>query len=61
MTGDQVREIVSQYGTNLHKGQVGSANTNWQDVIYRPAFASDNNVTITGGIRQIPIVFHWDI
>ncbi len=54
LTGDQVREIVSQYGTNLHKGQVGSANTNWQDVIYRPAFASDNNVTITGGIRQIP-------
>lgn len=54
LTGDQVREIVSQYGTNLHKGQVGSANTDWQDVIYRPAFASDNNVTITGGIRQIP-------
>ncbi len=54
LTGDQVREIVSQYGTNLHKGQVGSANTDWQDVIYRPAFASDNNVTITGGIKQIP-------
>lgn len=54
LTGDQVREIVSQYGSNLHKGQVGSANTDWQDVIYRPAFASDNNVTITGGIKQIP-------
>lgn len=54
LTGDQVRDIVSQYGTDLHKGQVGSASTDWQDVIYRPSFASDNNVTITGGIRQMP-------
>lgn len=54
LTGDQVREIVSQYGSDLHKGQVGGANTDWQDVIYRPAFASDNNVTITGGIKQMP-------
>lgn len=54
LTGDQVREIVSQYGSDLHKGQVGTANTDWQDVIYRPAFASDNNVTLTGGIKQIP-------
>ncbi len=54
LTGDQVREIVSQYGSDLHKGQVGSANTDWQDVIYRSAFASDNNVTITGGIKQMP-------
>ncbi|WP_245957635.1 TonB-dependent receptor [Niabella yanshanensis] len=54
LTGDQVRDIVNEYGSALHKGQVGTANTDWQDVIYRPAFASDNNVTITGGIKQIP-------
>lgn len=54
LNGDQVREIVNQYGSALHKSQVGEANTDWQDMIYRKAFASDNNITITGGINQLP-------
>lgn len=54
LNGDQVRQLVSQYGNALQKSQVGTANTDWQDVIYQTAFASDNNISLTGGIKKLP-------
>ncbi|WP_082305069.1 TonB-dependent receptor [Persicobacter sp. CCB-QB2] len=33
---------------------LGEANTNWQDEIYRPAFGTDHNVSISGGIEALP-------
>ncbi|HEY2722473.1 MAG TPA: TonB-dependent receptor plug domain-containing protein, partial [Chitinophagaceae bacterium] len=54
LTGDEVRAIVNAQGTATQKAQVGSTNTNWQDQIYQTAFASDNNISITGGISNLP-------
>src|SRR5215831_5434895 len=50
LTGDEVRQIVNTMGSATQKAQVGTANTNWQDQIYQTAFASDNNISLTGGI-----------
>lgn len=54
LTGDDVREIVNQLGTSTQKAQLGTANTDWQDEIYQSAFATDNNVSFTGGIKNLP-------
>jgi TonB-dependent starch-binding outer membrane protein SusC len=54
LTGDQVRAIVSQLGNARQKAQVGTANTNWQDAIYRTAVSTDNNISFSGGIKKLP-------
>lgn len=54
LNGDQVRSIVNQFGTATQKSQLGTANTDWQDEIYQTAFASDNNISFTGGVKNLP-------
>jgi iron complex outermembrane receptor protein len=54
LNADQVRSIVKSLGTPDKIAQLGTANTNWQDQIYQSAFGSDNNVSVTGGIKGLP-------
>lgn len=55
---DQYRDIVNNNTTlNASAAQralLGTANTNWQKEIYRPAFSSDNNISVTGSYKNIP-------
>ena len=56
MTGDEYRDYV----TNLYGGEanlpyaLGTANTDWQDEIYRTAVSHDHNMTISGGLKHMP-------
>jgi TonB-dependent starch-binding outer membrane protein SusC len=54
LTGDQIRAIVAAQGNALQKRQVGTASTDWQDVIYQNALFSDNNISLTGGVKWLP-------
>lgn len=60
MTGDQYRNYVTEvYGTESDKGKqiqslMGAANTNWQDLIYRTAFSTDQNISLFGNKGNIP-------
>ncbi|WP_149527428.1 SusC/RagA family TonB-linked outer membrane protein [Sphingobacterium hotanense] len=54
LTADQVRSYVNEYGTATQKGLVGSANTDWQDLIYHNAFTTDNNISLSGGVKNMP-------
>jgi TonB-linked SusC/RagA family outer membrane protein len=54
LTGDQVRSIVNAQGTSAQKAMVGTANTDWQNQIYQKAFATDNNISFSGGIKKLP-------
>lgn len=54
LSADQFRAIVNAQGTAAQKAMLGSANTNWQDQIYQKAFASTNNISFTGGIKNLP-------
>ncbi len=54
LTGDQVRAIVNANGTPGKIAMLGTANTDWQKEIYRSAFATDNNISISGGISKLP-------
>lgn len=54
LTGDEFRALVNSKGTAEQKKLLGTVNTNWQDVIYRTAYSSDNNLGATGNIGGMP-------
>ncbi|GGG97331.1 SusC/RagA family TonB-linked outer membrane protein [Parapedobacter pyrenivorans] len=54
LSADQIRSFVNQQGTDAQKSLLGQANTDWQDLIYRSAFTSDNNFTLSGGLSNMP-------
>ena len=53
LTGDQVRQYATALGHDASKTcYLGTANTDWQDQIYRPAVSTDHNVSIMGGFKD---------
>ena len=54
LTGDEFRSVVDQYGNAQQKRLLGTANTNWQKEIYRTAWTSDNNASVTGAVGKLP-------
>lgn len=56
LSGDEYRTYIN----NLYPGQdailsrLGTANTDWQDEIYRTGVNTDHNVTLTGGLKNMP-------
>ncbi len=54
LTADQIRSYVNENGTAAQKGLLGTANTDWQKLIYQNAFTTDNNVTLSGGLTNMP-------
>lgn len=54
LDGDEFRAVVNQYATDENKAKLGSANTDWQDVIYRNAFSHDNNLSVSGALKSLP-------
>ncbi|MCO6496583.1 MAG: SusC/RagA family TonB-linked outer membrane protein [Chitinophagaceae bacterium] len=53
-TADDYRALVHKYGTPAQINLLGTANTNWQDAIYQTALATDNNLSVSGGLGKIP-------
>ena len=56
MNGDEYRSFIKNlYGTShdAYKA-LGTANTNWQDKIYRTAVSHDHNVTVAGAVKNLP-------
>ena len=55
MTGDQYRQYIKDvYGENDPRlGMMGNANTDWQDLIYRTAFSTDQNVSLYGNAKSV--------
>ncbi|NNC94381.1 MAG: TonB-dependent receptor [Chitinophagales bacterium] len=54
MDGDQFRDLVNAYGTATEASRLGTENTDWQKEIYQLGFTTDNDLTITGGIKGLP-------
>jgi len=48
LTADEVRQYVNTYGNAAQKAMLGTANTDWQDEIYRTAISTDNNISVSG-------------
>ena len=56
MNGDEYRAFITKmYGTeSVPYKALGTANTNWQDEIYRTAFSHDHNITVSGAFKDLP-------
>ncbi|KIA83101.1 membrane protein [Kaistella solincola] len=54
LTANQFRAFVQENASQGYIDKLGSANTNWQDLIYQEAWGTDNNVAISGGIKKLP-------
>ncbi len=54
LSADQFRAVVNANGTAAQKAMMGSANTDWQDQIYHSAGGTDNNISISGGVKHLP-------
>ncbi|WP_438711712.1 SusC/RagA family TonB-linked outer membrane protein [Aquimarina muelleri] len=50
-SANQYREFINQNFPDK-VGELGSANTNWQDEIYRTAFSTDHNLSVSGSILK---------
>ena len=59
LNGDEFRSYITElYGTDHDAYRaLGTANTDWQDLIYRTAVSHDHNVTLTGALKQLPYRF----
>lgn len=56
LTADQYKEVITS--NNLTPTfAIGSASTDWQKEIYQNAFATDNNISLSGGIKKLPYRF----
>lgn len=54
MNGDEYREYINQlYGDDLPH-ELGKASTDWQDEIFHTAVSHDHNVTVSGGLKNLP-------
>lgn len=54
LTPAQFRSVVTANGTAAQVATMGSANTNWQDQIYQTGIGTDNWVSVSGGLKQLP-------
>lgn len=58
LSGDEIRNIINtdaaKTGNNTYKAILGSANTDWQKVIYKKAFSTDDNFSASGMVGHIP-------
>lgn len=56
LNGDEYRALIEKmYGTESDAYRaLGTANTDWQDEIYRTAVSHDHNVTVSGATKNLP-------
>ena len=54
LSADSLRNLVNAVGTAQQKALLGDSSTDWQKQVFRTAVVTDNNVSITGGIKNFP-------
>ncbi|MEJ1928786.1 TonB-dependent receptor [Nostoc sp. NIES-2111] len=54
LSADQFRKYITDSGTTQQQGLLGDRNTDWQKQIYQQAYSSDNNLSVAGGLKNMP-------
>jgi TonB-linked SusC/RagA family outer membrane protein len=57
LTSTEFRDVVNEYGSEQQIALLGNASTDWQKEIYRTALINETNVSLTGGIKNLPYRF----
>ncbi|MBQ3147547.1 MAG: SusC/RagA family TonB-linked outer membrane protein, partial [Oscillospiraceae bacterium] len=53
LSGDEYRALVGSID-GLDASKLGEYNTDWQDQIFRSAISTTHNITISGGLKNMP-------
>nr|WP_321411004.1 SusC/RagA family TonB-linked outer membrane protein [uncultured Carboxylicivirga sp.] len=51
------RAVVESQGSEAQKALLGSSSTNWNDEIFKLAFGTDNNFSVSGTLWDMPVRF----
>jgi iron complex outermembrane receptor protein len=51
---DEYRKLITARGTAADVAKMGSAVTDWQDEIYQTALGTDNNLSVSGALGNMP-------
>lgn len=52
LSRDEFVNVINQFGTDNQKSLLGTANTDWNAEVYRTAFGTDNNLSVSGSIDK---------
>lgn len=52
LSRDEFVNVINQFGDVNQKSLLGTANTDWNDEVYRTAFGTDNNLSVSGSIDK---------
>ena len=52
LSRDDFVNVINQFGTDNQKSLLGTVNTDWNDEVYRTAFGTDNNLSVSGSIDK---------
>lgn len=52
LSRDEFVNVINQFGTDNQKSLLGTANTDWNDEVYRTAFGTDNNLSVSSSIDK---------
>ena len=51
---DEFTNVINTVGSDAQKALLGTDNTNWNDQVYKTAFGTDNNLSISGKTGFLP-------
>ena len=54
LNGDEFRDYAHQLWGDDLPAELGDANTDWQDQVFRTAVSTEHNVSINGGFKNLP-------
>jgi iron complex outermembrane receptor protein len=54
MNAEEFKTVIKEKGNSNQKTLIGPTSTDWQDLVYQTAFMTDNNISLTGGIANLP-------
>ena len=55
LDGDEFRDLINNmWGDKAGEVGMGKANTDWQDLIFRTAISHSHNVSVSGGLKNMP-------
>ncbi|MBR1786846.1 MAG: SusC/RagA family TonB-linked outer membrane protein, partial [Paludibacteraceae bacterium] len=52
LSAKEYKDYLKYRGVDMT--DIGDANTNWQDEVFRPAISTDHNFSVTGGTKNMP-------
>lgn len=55
LSRDEFVRVVKAEATEARQALLGTADTDWNDEIYRLAYGTDNNVSISGSLFDVPV------